>query len=116
MAGARKERSSKRSRDSDGTSYLHHTLGVETALENEELHVVRVELRGYAARVAQERRWHPTQELKILNGAGTRVELRFNVSRLEEVVRWVLSWGGKAKVIAPAELKKLVREEIAEME
>jgi proteasome accessory factor B len=102
--------------DFDGTHYLHHSFGVWTASEDEELHVVRVELRGYAARMAQERRWHPTQELRILNNAGTRVEVCFHVSRLEELVRWVLSWGSKAKVIAPAELKKLVRDEVAQME
>ena len=44
------------------------------------------------------------------------MELRFNLRRLEEVVRWVLSWGSKAKVIAPAELKKLVRVEVAQMD
>ena len=65
--------------------------------------------------MAQERRWHPTQELKVLNAAGTRVELCFHVSRLEEVVRWVLSWGSKAKVLSPPELKKLVKNEVKAM-
>ena len=73
---------------------------------------MRVELRDYAARVAQERRWHPTQELRLLNRAGNRVEICFHVSRLEEILRWVLSWGSKAKVLGPPELKKLVRDEI----
>jgi hypothetical protein len=57
--------------------------------------------RGWIRQFAQERRWHPTQELRILNNAGTRVEVCFHVSRLEEVVRWVLSWGSKAKVLGP---------------
>jgi predicted DNA-binding transcriptional regulator YafY len=65
--------------------------------------------------MAQERRWHPTQELKFLNNAGTRVEVCFHVSRLEEVVRWVLSWGSKAKVLAPPELNKMVQEEVEAM-
>jgi hypothetical protein len=34
-----------------------------------------------------------------LNGKGTRIELRFEVGRLEEVLRWVLSFGSKAKVL-----------------
>ena len=99
----------------DGSRYLHNSFGVWTAPEDEALHVVRVELRGYAARMAQERRWHPTQELKMLNAGGTRVELCFHVSRLEEVLRWVLSWGSKARVLGPAELKRMVREEVGEM-
>ena len=82
---------------------------------DKELHIVKVELRDYAARMAQERRWHPTQELKFLNGTGTRVEICFQISRLEEVVRWVLSWGSKAKVLAPPELKRMLREGIVAM-
>ena len=101
--------------DFDGTSYLRHSFGVWTGADDEELHIVRVELKDYAARMAQERRWHPTQELKVLNNAGTRVELCFHVSRLEEMVRWVLSWGSKAKVLGPPELQKMVRAEVREM-
>jgi len=59
--------------------------------------VVRVELRNYAARLAQERRWHPTQELHFKNAKGTRVEVRFEVGRLEEVMRWVLGFGSQAR-------------------
>lgn len=108
-------RSFERPPDFDGSHYLRHSFGVWTAPEDEVLHLVRVELRDYAARMAQERRWHPTQERKILNHAGTRVEVCFQVSRLEEVLRWVLSWGSKVKVLGPPELKKLVREEVAQM-
>ena len=34
------------------------------------------------------------------------------MSSLEEILRWVRSWGSKAKVLGPPELKKLVRDEI----
>ena len=34
------------------------------------------------------------------------------VSGLEEITRWVLSWGSKAQVIAPPELKALLNEEV----
>ncbi len=60
--------------------------------------------RTYAARLAQERRWHPTQEIFPLNAKGTRVEIRFEIGRLEEVLRWVLSFGSQAKVLGPPEL------------
>jgi predicted DNA-binding transcriptional regulator YafY len=105
-------RSFERPEDFDGPEYLQNSFGVWTDAGDESLHVVRVELRDYAARVAQERRWHPTQELRLLNRAGNRVEICFHVSRLEEILRWVLSWGSKAKVLGPPELKKLVRDEI----
>ncbi len=110
------QRSFERPEEFNGPEYLQNSFGVWTDVRDGALHVVRVELRDYAARMAQERRWHPTQELRRLNNAGTRVEICFHVSRLEEMVRWVLSWGSKAKVLGPPELKKLVREEVREIE
>jgi predicted DNA-binding transcriptional regulator YafY len=77
--------------------------------------MVRVELKNYAAQLAQERRWHPTQEVVPLNAKGNRVEIRFEIGRLEEVLRWVLSFGSQAKVLGPPELVKLVNVEIAAM-
>ncbi|MBI2441167.1 MAG: WYL domain-containing protein [Lentisphaerae bacterium] len=32
-----------------------------------------------------------------------------------ELKRWVLAWGGNVKVLAPAELRQMVREEIKGM-
>lgn len=99
----------------DGEAYLRRSFGVWNVDGDETRHLVRVELRQYAARLAQERRWHPTQEVENLNAKGTRVEVRFEVGRLEEVVRWVLSFGRQAKVIAPPELVRLVRDEVRAM-
>ena len=95
---------------------LHLVTPVPAGAADRCRQVVRVELRDYAARMAQERSWHPTQELRRLNNAGTRVEICFHVSRLEEMVRWVLSWGSKAKVLGPPELKRLVRDEVRQIE
>ncbi len=50
----------------------------------------------------REKRWHPSQQLKELPGGG--VELRLKLGSLVEIQRWVLGWGGAAKVIAPPEL------------
>jgi predicted DNA-binding transcriptional regulator YafY len=49
------------------------------------------------------------------NAKATRVEIRFEVGRLEDLLRWTLSWGSQAKVIAPDELKKMVKAEAAKM-
>lgn len=46
---------------------------------------------------------------------GSRVEIRFEVGRLEEVLRWVLSFGSQAKELGPPELVKLVRDEVEAM-
>jgi len=102
--------------DFNGADYLGTSFGVWTDAENPGFkQEVRIELKGYAARLAQERRWHPSQQIKALNARGTRVEVRFEVGRLEELVRWTLSWGSQAKVREPAELKRLVAEEVRRM-
>jgi len=100
----------------NGKAYLMRAFGIWNTPCDDERQIVRVELRDYAAGIALERRWHPTQEILFLNRKGTRLEVRFEVgSRLEDVVRWVLSFGSKARVIAPASLVTLVREEIQAM-
>jgi predicted DNA-binding transcriptional regulator YafY len=50
----------------------------------------------------REKKWHESQQLRDLKGGG--VELRLKLSGLVEIERWVLSWGGDAKVIRPKEL------------
>jgi len=59
----------------------------------------------FNARVAdyiREKKWHESQQLRELKGGG--VELRFKLSSLREIERWVLSWGGDAVVVKPREL------------
>lgn len=98
--------------DFDGVAYLGSSFGVWVDPERPGFkQEVRIELSGYAAQLVQERRWHPSQQVSPLNARSTRVEVRFEVGRLEELVRWTLSWGGKAKVLAPAELKQRVAAE-----
>lgn len=54
----------------------------------------------------REKKWHDSQTLTELpDGA---VELRMTLSSLAEVERWVLSWGGNATVLGPAELAESV--------
>jgi predicted DNA-binding transcriptional regulator YafY len=55
----------------------------------------------------REKKWHESQQLLELKGG--KVELRLRLSSLAEVGRWVLSWGGDAVVVRPAELAQSVR-------
>ncbi len=98
-----------------GNEHLKQSFGIWSVAGDYSRQVVRVELKNYAARLAQERRWHPTQEVSALNAKGSRVEIRFEVGRLEEVLRWVLSFGSQAKVLGPPELVKMVRDEVEAM-
>lgn len=55
----------------------------------------------------REKRWHDSQRLKELKGGG--VELHLKLSSLSEVERWILSWGGNARVVAPKVLADNVK-------
>jgi predicted DNA-binding transcriptional regulator YafY len=61
----------------------------------------------------REKKWHDSQELVELKDGG--VELRLKLSSLEEIERWVLSWGGNAVVLKPAELMQMVRKSAEKM-
>ncbi len=64
-----------------------------------------------AADYIREKKWHPSQSLREFKN-GT-VELKMNLSSLGEVERWVLSWGGDARVLQPPELADAVRQAAA---
>jgi predicted DNA-binding transcriptional regulator YafY len=56
----------------------------------------------------REKKWHESQQLRELKDGA--VELRMKLSSLVEIERWVLSWGGDAKVLKPPELAEAVRQ------
>ena len=78
-------------------------------------HVVHIRSEGYAACFAGERQWRPTQAVRKLKPDGSVIEFQADLSGLEEIARWVLSWSSKAKELGPPELKKRVREGLKAM-
>jgi proteasome accessory factor B len=76
-------------------------------------HDIRIRFEGYAARVVGERLWHASQEIVPIKPDGSVIEFHACLSGLEEITRWVLSWGSKAQVLAPPALKKRVKDELA---
>jgi predicted DNA-binding transcriptional regulator YafY len=54
----------------------------------------------------REKKWHPSQKLRNLPGG--ELELQMTLSSLVEVERWILSWGGSARVLHPKELRDQV--------
>jgi predicted DNA-binding transcriptional regulator YafY len=69
---------------------------------------VIIRFNARAADYVREKKWHESQRLrKLKDGA---VELRMKLSSLVEIERWVLSWGGDAKVLKPRELAEAVRQ------
>jgi predicted DNA-binding transcriptional regulator YafY len=61
-----------------------------------------------AADYIREKKWHESQSLRELKDGA--VELTLKLSSLSEVQRWVLSWGGDARVLQPPELVDSVRQ------
>jgi proteasome accessory factor B len=84
---------------------LHDSFGVVSGAG--EFNVL-IRFDEFAAGYIREKRWHPSQKLRERKDGG--VELQMKLSSLAEVQRWVLSWGGHAKVIAPKELAATVEE------
>lgn len=78
-------------------------------------HEVHIRFEGYAARVVAERQWHPTQAIRKLKPDGSVIEFQADLAGLEEITRWILSWGAKAEVLGPPELRRRVRAELEKM-
>ena len=84
--------------------YLGGTFGV---IERKERHKMRIRFTGFAARYVPERQWHPSQKLTPKKDGSVVLEMM--LADVEEVGRWVLTWGAEAKVLGPRELVEFVR-------
>ncbi len=84
---------------------LQDSFGVHSGEGN---HEVVIHFNPRAADYIREKKWHESQRLRELRGGG--VELRMKLSSLVEIERWILSWGGDAKVVKPRELAAAVRQ------
>jgi predicted DNA-binding transcriptional regulator YafY len=76
-------------------------------------HLIRVRFDAVVAPYVKERSWHWTQVIEEQDDGS--IELTMRANHLLEIMRWVLSWGGGAKVIEPPELVAMVRAEVEKM-
>lgn len=76
-------------------------------------HEVSIRFSAYQAPWIRERQWHPTQRIEPLDDGG--LTIRFRVSGLDAVKRWVMRYGKEAEVLEPQELREMVRNEVREM-
>jgi proteasome accessory factor B len=70
---------------------------------------IRIEFDPFAARLVAERKWHESQRVRE-NKDGS-ITLEVELGGLEEIERWILSWGKHARVVAPQELATRIRDE-----
>ena len=93
----------------DSFSLDQHLEGAFGPFSSGESYNIRIRFTKTAAPFIREKKWHPTQKLKELkNGC---VEISLKLSHLADIRRWILGWGGQAKVLNPAELLESVQAE-----
>ena len=80
--------------------YLGDSFGV---FKGASRHVVRIHFDAFASDLVSERQWHSSQKLKVLSDG--EMELSMTLGSLEEIERWILSWGIHARVLEPEELR-----------
>lgn len=92
-------------RDFKPDEYLQGSFGVFKGTEDIR---VTVEFDSWATDLVRGRKWHASQEFAALSGGRSRMTMR--LTSLEELERWILSWGEHATVIEPVSFGKRLRE------
>lgn len=100
----------KRNDDFCVDEYLGCSLSLERGKEPQKVVIL---FDSFAARWVRERKWHESQRLDE-QPDGSLI-LRFTVSGLGEVRRWVFSFGSHAEVLAPEELREEIQRETKKM-
>jgi predicted DNA-binding transcriptional regulator YafY len=85
---------------------LSGSFGVHSAGKKQR---IRIEFDSFSARLVAERKWHESQ--RVREKADGWIILELDLGGLEEIERWILSWGKHARVLAPKELLIRVRDE-----
>jgi len=71
---------------------------------------IRIKFLPEAARIVTETQWHVTQI--ATPGPDGSVVLSFQIDGLEEICNWLLGWSGRAEVLEPQELRKMVADKL----
>lgn len=92
-------------------NYLSGSFGVFSGQSRQ---LARIRFDAFAARLVGERQWHVSQKLKPL--ADGALEMTFELGSLEEIERWILSWGEHARVLEPPALVARIQQATAAMQ
>ncbi len=72
-------------------------------------HRIRLQFDAFAGRLVSERTWHESQRIRTSRDGS--VVLEMDLGGLEEIQRWVLSWGSHVRVLEPKVLISRIAEE-----
>lgn len=87
----------------DIEKFLGHAWAVERGRRAE----VQLSFSTSAAPIVREQQWHPSQRIVDRDDEG--LDLYLSLDGCEEVLGWILGFGDEVEVIAPVELRALVR-------
>jgi predicted DNA-binding transcriptional regulator YafY len=73
---------------------------------HDQLYTVKVRISPGWARWVGEKIWHESQKVSKLPDGG--LEMTFRVAGLDEIKRWILSFGPEAQVLEPSRLKQMI--------
>jgi proteasome accessory factor B len=85
---------------------LSGSFGVHSAGKKQR---IRLQFDAFAARLVSERTWHESQRIQP-QPDGSMI-LRLELGGLEEIERWILSWGSHVRVLEPRALADKIRHE-----
>jgi proteasome accessory factor B len=74
---------------------------------------IRIRFAPPVSRYVREKRWHTSQRIWPQEDGSTVVE--FQLSGIEEIKHWILSFGALAEVLEPPELRRAVAEEAQQL-
>jgi len=78
---------------------------------HDELYTVKVRISPGWARWVSEKIWHESQKTKKMPDGS--MEMIFQVAGLDEIKRWILSFGPEAFVLEPEKLKEMVHKDLS---
>jgi proteasome accessory factor B len=90
--------------------FLGESFGV-FAKPSKTKHTIRIVFDAFAASRIEERQWHPSQKIKQMRDG--KIELSLTLGNLEDIERWILSWGSHGQVLAPAELRERISKTVS---
>ena len=93
-------------KDFDLNDFMRHSFKVM----HDELYSVKVRISPGWARWVGEKIWHESQKVTKLPDGG--LEMTFRVAGLDEIKRWILSFGPECQVLEPEKLRKLLHQDL----
>lgn len=92
--------------DFDLAQYMRHSFKVM----QDRLYEVKIRISPAWSKYVGEKIWHESQRMRKCKDGS--LEITFHVAGLDEIKQWVMGLGSEAYVVAPGELKDLIKDDL----